>query len=55
MADSNEAVLNLRVVPGGYTVTVASGDGLSGVALLEVYASPTLPAALRRSQYADGV
>ena len=45
-AGSDDAVLNLRLVPGGYTVTVASGDGQSGVALLEIYASSTytLPA-----------
>lgn len=38
---SDDAVLNLRLVPGGYTVNVATGDGQSGVALLEIYASAT--------------
>lgn len=45
-AGSDDAVLNLRLTPGGYTVNVATGDGQSGVALLEIYASATfsLPA-----------
>ncbi len=38
---SEDAVLNLRLVPGGYTVTVTTGDGQPGVALLEIYASAT--------------
>ena len=40
-AGSEDAVVHLRLVPGGYTVVISSGDGTSGVALLEVYASPT--------------
>jgi hypothetical protein len=40
-AGSDDAVLNLRLTPGGYTVNVATGDGQSGVALLEIYASAT--------------
>jgi hypothetical protein len=40
-AGSDDAVIHLRLVPGGYTVVISSGDGSSGVALLEVYASPT--------------
>ncbi len=40
-AGSDDAVLNLRLVPGGYSVSVGSGDGQSGVALLEIYASST--------------
>lgn len=45
-AGSEDAVLNLRLVPGGYTVSLSSADGQSGVGLLEVYASSTfsLPA-----------
>jgi hypothetical protein len=45
-AGSDDAVLHLRLVPGGYTVNVSTGDGQSGVALMEVYASSTftLPA-----------
>lgn len=45
-AGSDDAVLNLRLTPGSYTVTLATGDGQPGVALLEVYASSTysLPA-----------
>lgn len=45
-AGSDDAVLNLRLTPGGYTVNVATGDGQSGVALLEIYSSATfsLPA-----------
>jgi hypothetical protein len=38
---SDDAVLHLRLVPGGYTITVSTGDGQSGVALMEVYASST--------------
>lgn len=38
---SDDAVLNLRLVPGTYTVTLTPGDGQSGVAVLEVYASST--------------
>lgn len=43
---SEDAVLNLRLTPGGYTVSVSTGDGQPGVALLEIYASSTysLPA-----------
>ena len=43
---SDDAVLHLRLVPGGYTITVSSADGGSGAALMEVYASSTfsLPA-----------
>jgi hypothetical protein len=37
----DDAVLNLRLVPGGYTVQVTTGDGQSGVAMLEVYSSAT--------------
>lgn len=40
-AGSEDAVLNLRLVPGNYTMSVATGDGQPGVALLEVYASST--------------
>lgn len=40
-AGSDDAVLNLRLVPGGYTVTVTTGDGQPGVVLLEIYASAT--------------
>jgi hypothetical protein len=40
-AGSDDAVLHLRLAPGGYTVQVASADGQSGVALMEVYASST--------------
>ena len=38
---ADDAVLNLRFVPGGYTVMVTTGDGQPGVALLEIYASST--------------
>lgn len=38
---ADDAVLNLRLVPGGYTVQVTTGDGQSGVAMLEIYASAT--------------
>ncbi|HUR56127.1 MAG TPA: hypothetical protein VM029_00350 [Opitutaceae bacterium] len=41
VAGSDDAVLNLRLTPGGYTVSVSTGDGQSGVALLEVYTSST--------------
>lgn len=40
-AGSDDAVLHLRLVPGSYTVQVASSDAGSGVALMEVYASST--------------
>jgi hypothetical protein len=45
-AGSDDAVLHLRLVPGGYTIVVSSGDGQTGVALIEAYASSTftLPA-----------
>jgi hypothetical protein len=36
-AGSDDAVLHLRLAPGTYTLTVSSGDGQSGSALLEVY------------------
>jgi hypothetical protein len=43
---SEDAVLHLRLEPGSYTMSVATGDGQPGVALLEIYASSTytLPA-----------
>lgn len=47
-AGSDDAVLNLRLLPGGYTVSVAPGDGQSGVALLEIYASSTFSLPLPR-------
>ena len=40
-AGSDDAVLHLRLVPGGYSVVVAPADGQSGVALMEIYASAT--------------
>lgn len=40
-AGSDDAVLNLRLVPGSYTVMVSPGDDQAGVALLEIYASST--------------
>jgi hypothetical protein len=38
---SEDAVLNLRLPPGGYTVSLGTADGQPGVALLEVYSSAT--------------
>ena len=45
-AGSDDAVLNIRLTPGSYTVTLSTGDGQPGAGLLEVYASSTysLPA-----------
>lgn len=40
-AGSDDTVLHLRLVPGGYTIMVSTGDGQPGVALMEVYASST--------------
>jgi hypothetical protein len=36
-AGSDDAVLHVRLAPGTYTITISSGDGQSGAALLEVY------------------
>lgn len=46
-AGSEDTVLNLRLTPGNYTMSISTGDGQPGAALLEVYASSTfsLPAA----------
>jgi hypothetical protein len=40
-AGSDDAVLNLRLTPGSYTVGLSTGDGQAGTGLLEVYASAT--------------
>jgi hypothetical protein len=40
-AGSDDAVLHLRLTPGAYTVVVSAGDNQPGVALVEIYASPT--------------
>jgi len=38
---SDDAILHQKLAPGAYTVVITSTDGQSGVALVEVYASPT--------------
>jgi hypothetical protein len=38
-AGSDDAVLHVRLAPGTYTITISSGDGQSGTALMEVYTS----------------
>lgn len=38
---SDDAVLHRRLTPGAYTVVISSSDAQTGIALVEVYASPT--------------
>ncbi len=35
--DDRESALQVALEPGAYTVVVASGDGSSGIGLVEVY------------------
>lgn len=36
---SDDSVLHVRLAPGTYTITISSGDGQPGTALLEVYSA----------------